>query len=625
MGMASSKIYKPSDAELMADHYEKADTNVFSIGFFILQDALKPLVRNPVACQNCGAIFNSRSKTAEPGKDEGIVNKDIQISKEDLIAQGINAIWVCEFCSNHNFIKIEKEDYTEKEDCLYQIGKPNDEKVQEKENNEESKQDAKGVKGGSDSSVVFCIDYSGSMGQTSKLASSLKFSKGAEELFGVIFEEEFPDPDGNKNIIQKKDLSKLQYISRREAVLLAACHQMQEMQNKQPDRKVGAVAFSSTVSVIGDGSQKPAKYAGDVLNNFETLLDNGKKLYNEHMMNTILDNFEILMKKLAKHPEGGSTALGPAVTVALGLASQGKPGSSVIICTDGLANVGLGRTESSADLAAANAFYQKLGEFARDNGIIVSVVTMKGEECKVDMLGKIADATNGIVLRVSPETMSEDFAKVMGEEVIGTKVELKLVLHRALKFRNENPDNLKVDGSICTKVIGNVTKRTERSFEYEIKSLLDQQAQGIDLTGLDEIPFQAQITYELPDGSKYLRVINKSQNVSNDKKEVEQNARVDILATNAAQRNADLALQGKLAEAEENSKKWGSYMSKDIMSNAQKAEQLAQVENFQKQNLAFASAVQQQKEKKVSGKDADDLATNMYNMKQINSSYWNQK
>ena len=164
-----------------------------------------------------------------------------------------------------------------------------------------------------------------------------------------------------------------------------------------------------------------------------------------------------------------------------------------------------------------------------------------------------------------------------------------------------------------------------RSFEYEIKSLLEQQSQGIDLKDLTEIPFQAQISYELPDGSKYLRVITKTQKISEDKKEVEKNVRVDILATNAAQRNAELALQGRLAEAEENSKKWGSYMSKDIMSNAEKAEQLAVVENFQKQNIAFVSAIQQQKEQKVSGKDADDLTTNMYNMKQINSSYWNQQ
>lgn len=34
----------------------------------------------------------------------------------------------------------------------------------------------------------------------------------------------------------------------------------------------------------------------------------------------------------------GGTSLGPGLTVAVGMAMQGKPGSKVIICTDGMAN-----------------------------------------------------------------------------------------------------------------------------------------------------------------------------------------------------------------------------------------------------------------------------------------------
>lgn len=40
--------------------------------------------------------------------------------------------------------------------------------------------------------------------------------------------------------------------------------------------------------------------------------------------------------------ENGPTALGPAIISSVTLASKGKAGSKVIICTDGLANVGLG-------------------------------------------------------------------------------------------------------------------------------------------------------------------------------------------------------------------------------------------------------------------------------------------
>lgn len=40
--------------------------------------------------------------------------------------------------------------------------------------------------------------------------------------------------------------------------------------------------------------------------------------------------------------ETGPTALGPAVLTSVALAAEGKPGSTVVICTDGLANIGLG-------------------------------------------------------------------------------------------------------------------------------------------------------------------------------------------------------------------------------------------------------------------------------------------
>ena len=40
--------------------------------------------------------------------------------------------------------------------------------------------------------------------------------------------------------------------------------------------------------------------------------------------------------------ETGPTALGPALLSSIALAAEGSPGSTVVLCTDGLANVGLG-------------------------------------------------------------------------------------------------------------------------------------------------------------------------------------------------------------------------------------------------------------------------------------------
>ena len=50
----------------------------------------------------------------------------------------------------------------------------------------------------------------------------------------------------------------------------------------------------------------------------------------------------MILQKLDKVKQSGKTALGPGLLAALGMASKGKPGSMVVICTDGLANIGLG-------------------------------------------------------------------------------------------------------------------------------------------------------------------------------------------------------------------------------------------------------------------------------------------
>ena len=57
----------------------------------------------------------------------------------------------------------------------------------------------------------------------------------------------------------------------------------------------------------------------------------------------------------------GGTALGPGLLASVAMAAKGKPGSKVIICTDGEANAGVGRLiNSNMD----TQFYDKVGAYA---------------------------------------------------------------------------------------------------------------------------------------------------------------------------------------------------------------------------------------------------------------------
>lgn len=49
----------------------------------------------------------------------------------------------------------------------------------------------------------------------------------------------------------------------------------------------------------------------------------------------------------------------------------------MVICTDGLANKGIGIINTSNE--EVNPFYEKVGEYALSKGVSISVLTIKGD------------------------------------------------------------------------------------------------------------------------------------------------------------------------------------------------------------------------------------------------------
>lgn len=92
--------------------------------------------------------------------------------------------------------------------------------------------------------------------------------------------------------------------------------------------------------------------------------------------------------------------------------------------------------------------------------------------------------------------------------MVGLNVTTKIMLHKALVFRNEDPTFLKDNRTILVKEYANATANTKISFEYEARGEEDLKFMEIDLEKLEKVPFQAQITYTSPKGGRFLRVIS---------------------------------------------------------------------------------------------------------------------
>jgi len=172
--------------------------------------------------------------------------------------------------------------------------------------------------------------------------------------------------------------------------------------------------------------------------------------------------------------ETGPTALGPAVLTSVALAAEGAPGSTVVICPDCLANVGLGafdEIETEAEIAKVKEFYERIGEYAKNKGVTVNLVSIKGDECNIEALSTLQDLTGGSIERVEPANLTKNFANMLSKPVIATNVVVKIKLHKGLQFRNEVAQQLSQNNTRLTKDMGNVTEDNIFTFEYTIKSI----------------------------------------------------------------------------------------------------------------------------------------------------------
>ena len=191
--------------------------------------------------------------------------------------------------------------------------------------------------------------------------------------------------------------------------------------------------------------------------------------------------------------ETGPTALGPAVLTAISLASKGSLGSTVILCTDGLANVGLGAFDdikNEEDALKADEFYERVGQYAKTKGVTVNIVSIEGEECNIDTISKVSELTGGDVQRVAPRDLIENFSNILSLPVLATNVQIKVKLHKGLEFRNEDAANLSEDKTILARDLGNVNEGSELTFEYKLKDIKELvKMEDLDLTLITSFPF----------------------------------------------------------------------------------------------------------------------------------------
>lgn len=503
------------------------DSNIAEISMDELSKQNALATGDPIICQACNAIFNSYSKLRMT--DDG-------------------QIWACEFCETDNKVDLEPEELPTESKLVYVI--------------ETSEQAAIEKQGRDDSrSIIFCIDMSGSMCVTQPVAGNLGLKTNRlTELKKQLGPQEGPQylPREKKNVT---------YISRLECVQAAIESQLSELQRATPNKKIGLITFNNEVCIIGDGFAN-ISLAGDKLEDFNKIWASVEGKFLEIMARPVSQTKDQLCQRLLSLEESGPTALGPALLASVGLAIQGGAGSKVILCTDGIANVGLGSLESAEEEERAEGFYNRVGELAKTNGIGISVISIASEECKLDCLSELVDQTGGELTKVDPQNLQNDFANILNQEILACNVSVTVNLHKALGFRNQEAIFLKKPTQLV-KQLGSVTEQTLFTFEYTVQNMENAEK-------LNKVPFQVTVDHRKMNGMRCVLVDTQLFEVCENQAEIMKDADFEVIARNVQLRTAQLVKQGQYSEARKNVDMWQGYM----MSNVSNVSQQMHVQNF---------------------------------------------
>jgi small GTP-binding protein len=394
--------------------------------------------------------------------------------------------------------------------------------------------------GSADAVRVFCIDVSGSMCVTSEVAGRVVI-KGAEEREREARELAQAEGWQYERMLGRQNVT---HVSRLQCVQAAVAREIERDFREAPSTRVLLVTFGDTVTFYGDGRAQPVILAGSKMQDEKQLAQFAAA---QTMGGTVRDCKEQLLSRLWALTETGATALGPALTVSLAVARRGAVGSRVTLCTDGLANLGVGALDNENETVrdAGKLTYVELAEQAKLSGVAVSIVSLIGAECKLEAISVVAEQSSGTIERINAtELLNESFGAIASKPIVAHGVMAMVVLHRGLQFKGEMDDEAE-NRNWLVKDLGTVTRDAQCTFRYAFRPI-DQ----IDLSGVASVPFQLQLLYTRRDGSVRMRLATARLDTTTSRDEAERDANVAVVATVVAQQAAKLARRGSFSKAQ---------------------------------------------------------------------------
>lgn len=418
--------------------------------------------------------------------------------------------------------------------------------------------------------VIFCIDISASM------STSVKLEGGSS-------------------------------ATRLQCVQSAVAQQLKSLDKQQPDCKVIIVTFGAEVRIYTDGGNT-SLIARRAHESESVLISKG-----EELADSCTESVEVAIDRLQSTVSGlrpsGNTALGPALAVSVGLAGK-NTGAKIVLCTDGMANNGVGAIKNRNQTVP---FYADLGRHAAEEGTMISVITMEGEDCSMENLGVTADLTGGQVDMIDLEAMSASVGAMLANAALGTGAYLVLIAGAGLSVNScQHAAEAHGLANVTTVQLGPVAAKTDLSFQLHV-------SEEVNMACIRSIPFQLQLHYSRLDGEEVMRVMNSSLDLCTCRSKVEEDINGTCVALSGIHRAANLAQKGEYRAARS-----------QLISTCRLLQRGMQTDHHQESYLSFivqgekldGFMREQEAQSKVFGADYgrnrdDDASRSMYQMKNL--------
>jgi hypothetical protein len=478
----------------------------------------------PQACTECGAFVSICSTTCKSIKDTA---------------------WTCEFCGTSNLLNQQ-----EKEILEFEASRSDVDRVESVVGPSTPSQPSPAVEVSKSSANPGL--FKGLRAKDSQVYQISQVSPAAGEVSAP--EDNLPMVvfcvDISSSMSTRVRAGNGKQLSRLDCAKLSVQEQLNTLVKTNPSCIPVIITFGSTVTVHVDGEKSVNLTNNRMLASMDMCINNGMELQNR-LQTPLVDSIDHLLAKTKALRTSGCTALGPAMATAVGITSK-LPGSKIILCTDGCANIGCGSVSGNKPVA----FYEHAARFATDHGTTISIITMEGEDCSMENLGTAADITGGQVEIVDPETMSTQVMSMMSRRVVATHANVKVFVGSATSGGKPG---------VFEQTAGNVTKFSDLTFDLNeylqngngAEKENDQAAanEGGNSSAAspgkvrDYIPVQVQLRYKSPSGDEFLRVATELLPLTMDREEVENSTNSTTVALHGIQRSAQLAQEGRYEDA----------------------------------------------------------------------------